>query len=202
VTAARRRLQSAALRLFAEKGVTRVNVSELAEAAGVARGTVYNNLPDPDELFAEVAAQLSADLNAQIAGSFRNIKDPAQRLANGIRYFMRRAHEDPHWGRFLCRFGLSTRALQQIWIGQPVKDLLDGLEGGRYVFQREQLVSVVSLITGTVLGAVLLVLEGRKTWRDAGSDAAELVLGAIGVPRGEARELARAELPVLPDSAP
>lgn len=201
LTAAQRRLQRAALKLFAETGVTRVNISELAEAAGMARGTVYNNLSNPDNLFTEVAAQLSAELNDQIAGSFRQIPDPAQRLANGIRYFIKRAHEDPHWGRFICRFGLSTESLQQIWAGQPVKDLQEGLEKGRYVFQPEQLPSVVSLVTGTVLGAILLVLDGRKTWRDAGSDAAQLVLTAIGVPREEARALACMELPLLPDSA-
>lgn len=201
LTAAQRRLQRAALQLFAERGVTRVNVSELAEAAGMARGTVYNNLADPDSLFTEVAAQLSAELSEQIAGSFRQIQDPAQRLANGIRYFTKRAHEDPHWGRFICRFGLSTESLQQIWTGQPVKDLLEGLEKGRYVFQQEQLASVVSLITGAALGAMLLVLEGRKTWRDAGADAVEFVLTAIGVPREEARALACTELPALPDGA-
>lgn len=202
LTAAQRRLQRAALKLFAEKGVTRVNVSELAEAAGMARGTVYNNLTDPDGLFTEVAAQLSSELSEQIAGSFLQIPDPAQRLANGIRYFTRRAHEDPHWGRFICRFGLSTESLQEIWTGQPVKDLQEGLSIGRYVFEQEQLPSVVSLVTGTVLGAILLVLEGRKTWRNAGSDAAQLVLTAIGVPREEARTLATIELPALPDSTP
>lgn len=201
LTAAQRRLQRAALQLFAERGVTRVNISELAEAAGMARGTVYNNLSDPDSLFTEVAAQLSAELSEQIAGSSRQIPDPAQRLANGIRYFTKRAHEDPHWGRFLCRFGLSTESLQQIWTGQPVKDLLEGLENGRYVFQQEQLASVVSLVSGGVLGAMLLVLEGRKTWRDAGSDTAEFVLTAIGVPREEARALACKELPALSDGA-
>lgn len=201
LTAAQRRLQRAALQLFAERGVTRVNISELAEAAGMARGTVYNNLSDPDSLFTEVAAQLSAELSEQIAGSSRQIPDPAQRLANGIRYFTKRAHEDPHWGRFLCRFGLSTESLQQIWTGQPVKDLLEGLDNGRYVFQQEQLASVVSLVSGGVLGAMLLVLEGRKTWRDAGSDTAEFVLTAIGVPREEARALACKELPALSDGA-
>lgn len=201
LTAAQRRLQRAALKLFAETGVTRVNISELAEAAGMARGTVYNNLPDPDNLFTEVAAQLSSELSDQVAASFGHISDPAQRLANGIRYFTKRTHEDPHWGRFICRFGLSTESLQQIWAGQPVKDLQEGLATGRYVFQPEQLPSVVSLVAGTVLASMLLVLEGRRTWRDAGFDAAQLVLTAMGVPREEARVLASMELPALPDSA-
>ncbi len=199
LTAAQRRLQRAALQLFAEKGVTRVTVSELAEVAGMARGTVYNNVSDPDALFSQVAAQFSAEMTERIESSAGQMQDPALKLANGMRYFTKRAHEDPLWGRFICRFALSAVSLQEIWTGQAVKDLLEGLDKGRYVFQREQLASVVSLVMGAVLGSITLVLEGRKTWRDAGSDAAEFVLTAIGVPREEARALARLELPVIAD---
>jgi len=201
LTAVQRRLHRAALQLFAEKGITHLTVSELAEVAGMARGTVYNNVPDPDTLFSQVAAQLSAEMTEQIESSVGQIQDPAQKLANGIRYFAKRAHEVPYWGRFICHFALSEVSLQEVWSGQAVKDLLDGLEKGRYVFQKEQLASVVSLIMGAVLGSILLVLEGRKTWRDAGSDAAQFVLTAIGVPREEARALACMELSVMPNAA-
>jgi AcrR family transcriptional regulator len=198
LTAAQRRLYRAALQLFADTGVTRVGVSELAQAAGVARGTVYNNVSDLDGLFFEVAGHLSAEMNERIALVVKEIEDPALRLACGIRYFTRRAHEDPPWGRFMCRFALNTTSLQEIWTGQPVKDLVEGLEKGRYRFKREQLISAVAMLTGVVLGAMLLVLEGRKTWREAGSDAAELVLVALGIPRDEAGVLAGGELPILP----
>lgn len=200
LTAAQRRLHRAALKLFAEQGVTRINASELAEVAGMARGTVYNNLSDLDSLFTQVAAQLSAEKTERIGSSVGQIKDPAQKLASGIRYFARHAHEDPHWGRFICRFALSSASLQEIWTGQAVKDLREGLEMGRYTFREEQLASAVTLITGAILGSILLVLEGRKTWRDAGSDAAQFVLTAIGVPCEEARALACMELQEIPDS--
>ena len=202
LTAAQRRLHRAALQLFAERGVTRINASELAEMAGMARGTVYNNLSDLDGLFSQVAAQLSAEMTERIESGVGQLQDPAQKLANGIRYFTKRAHEDPLWGRFICSFALSSASLQEIWAGQAVKDLREGLEKGRYAFQQEQLASAVTLITGAVLGSVLLVLEGRKTWRDAGSDSAQFVLTALGVPREEARALASMELPAIPDAPP
>jgi len=198
LTAAQQRLHKAALQLFAERGVTQVNVSELAQAAGMARGTVYNNLPDLDGLFSQVAAQLSSEMSERIAVSVRALPEPAQRLANGIRYFVRRAHEEPHWGRFICRFALGDAALKDIWAGQPAADLLEGLESGRFGFSKEQLPSVIGLLAGAVLGAIYLVLEGQKTWREAGSDAAELFLVAIGVGRDQARMLASSDLPVLP----
>jgi len=45
---------------------------------------------------------------------------------------------------------------------------------------------------------MLPVLDGRGTWRDIGSDCAELMLVALGLARDEARALARSELPPLP----
>src|SRR5664279_4428240 len=87
------RIHDAALRIFAEKGVTQLTVSELAEEAGVARGTVYNNLGSTDALFEEVAAGLANEMHRRVVSSFAEIDDPAQRLANGIRFFVRRAHE-------------------------------------------------------------------------------------------------------------
>ena len=89
-----KRIHKAALRLFAERGVTQVNVSDLAEAASVARGTIYNNLASTDLLFEEVASQLETEMLARTAMSFESIEDPAERLANGIRLFIRRAHEE------------------------------------------------------------------------------------------------------------
>lgn len=200
LTPAQQRIHDAALRLFAERGVTQVNVKELAQAAGVARGTIYNNLPNPEGLFEEVAAQLAADMNARATDSFNGVKDPALRFSIGIRLYVRRAHEEPHWGRFMTRFAFSASALQHLWQGQPVKDLMAGIQSGRYHLRPEQLPSAVSLLAGSVLGAMFMVQEGIKTWRDAGSDAAELVLVALGVPRAEARQLAVADLPALPAS--
>jgi hypothetical protein len=72
---------------------------------------------------------------------------------------------------------------------------MEGLQAGRYHFQPEQLASIIGLLGGAVLGAIFVVLEGFKTWRDAGSDTAELVLVSLGVPRAEARALATAPLP-------
>lgn len=192
------RVYSAALRMFAERGGASITISELAQAAGVARGTIYSNYRTTEELFEEVAAYLASEMDQRVTRSFESIEDPAQRLANGIRYFVRRGHEEPYWGLFINRFGFNTAALQSLWSGQPVSDLLKGLEQRRYTFSPEQLPSVVALIAGGVMGALFLVREGRQTWRDAGSDTAQMILTGLGVAATEARAIATTELPELP----
>jgi AcrR family transcriptional regulator len=198
---AKSRIHQAALRLFAETGSTRITVSELAQAAGIARGTIYNNLDSSEELFQSVAAQLADEMHLRVVASFEGVADPASRLANGVRLFIRRAHEEPHWGRFVSRFAFSNESLQGLWSGPPMRDVLQGMSLGRYDFRTGQLQSVISMIAGSVLSAMFLVLEGHSTWREAGSDTAELLLRGMGVPAQEARDIATSELPPLPEPA-
>jgi AcrR family transcriptional regulator len=197
---AQARIYEAAVRVFAQNGTTRANVSELAQAAGLARGTIYNNIANPDSLFEEVAAALADEMHARVDASFVDADDPARRLASGMRFFVRRAHDEPHWGRFIVRFAFSTASVRATLEGEPLRDLRAGLETGRYMFRAEQMPSVVALIGSTTLSAMWLVLNGEKSWREAGSDAAELALRAIGVAAEEARALATIELPPLPPS--
>lgn len=198
LSTAQRRIHQAALRLFAEKGATQLNVSDLAQEAGVARGTIYNNVENMEQLFQQVACQLSKEMHQRVSNSFADVEDPAERLANGIRFFVRRTHEEPHWGAFLSRFALSDASLREMFYSQATADVLKGLSTGRYRFPQSHLVSVISLIASSTLGSMLLVLEGIRTWRDAGSETAELTLRALGLPEEEARRLATLELPPLP----
>jgi hypothetical protein len=45
------------------------------------------------------------------------------------------------------------------------------------------------------------VLHGIRTWQEAGTDAAELVLRALGIASQEAKDLATQPLPDLPGSS-
>ncbi len=198
VSASQARIHRAAMRLFAEHGSSQIKMSELAKVAGVARGTIYNNLPNPETLFEDVAAHLSAEMNLLISMSFKDIDDSAERIAQGIRLYVRRAHEEPDWGKFICRFAVSSSSLRDLWASIPMKDILLGVSQSRYAIREDQLLSALGLVAGAVLSSIMLVREGLKTWREAGSDAAELVLCALGIPRHEARSMAMTELPPLP----
>jgi AcrR family transcriptional regulator len=196
-----RRIQDAALRLYAETGATRINVRDLAHAAGVARGTIYNNVASVDTLFEDLAAQLAAEMHERVHQSFGDIEDPARRLATGIRLFMRRSHDEPAWGRFMCRFGMNTGQLREIWHAQPMRDLQQGIANGRYDLRPEQLPTVTAMLAGSMLAASLLVLDGYRGWREASTETTVLLLRALGIGADEARALAETELPELPARA-
>ena len=90
--------------------------------------------------------------------------------------------------------------MRSLLSGPPIRDLREGLAKGRYRFRPEQLPSVVGFVGSVTIGAMWLVLEGEKTWREAGSDAAELMLRSIGIEPAEARALAWSDLPPLPEA--
>ena len=198
LTPVQRRIQQAALRLFVEKGVDRVNVKDLAQSAKVARGTIYNNQrASTQQMFQEIAGQLSLEMHRRVFATLAETADPARRLAIGVRLFVRRAQEEPDWGAFVTHFGLNNSALRQMWYGPPRKDVSAGIESGRFHLRPEQLPLAMSVIATSALGAMFLVLHRHRSWRKAGSDCAELLLRALGVSAREAQRIATAELPPL-----
>lgn len=193
-TSAQRRIYQAAMRLFAEKGLSQVSVSELAEYADVARGTIYNNIDSLENLFEEVTGNLVSDMNQKVVDSLGKLNDPALRVAVGIRLYVKRAHDEPVWGQFITTFAFSHSALRELWTGHPSQDLVFGIQQGRYQLTMEQVPSAVAQIGSSVISAVYLVREGMKTWRDAGSMAAELTLRAFGLSVEEAQQLAYCDI--------
>jgi AcrR family transcriptional regulator len=202
-SAAERRIHEAALRIFAKTGRTDLTVSELAAEAGVARGTVYHYVRPTEDLFDNVTARLTAEMYRRVNKSIATTDsagNPIARLSMGIRLYIRRAHEDPLWGRFIYSFGFRAKVLQRLWSSNPTEDLLAGVHTGQFQSSPERLRATVSFIAGVVSGAVYLVATGHDTWRSAGAQAVEFVLQALGVPSATAISLANQDLPpLLPD---
>lgn len=191
------KISDGALRLFAERGTDRVSVSDLAQASGVTRATIYNHCADPAEIFRLVAGQLADDLHRAIENATRQEVDPAARLAAGIGHFLRRAHEQPDWGRFILRFALTTESLRSMVLGQPARDINEGILSGRFALDVAQVPGVLAMIGGAVLSQIALILAGHSPWRGAAADLTEFVLRALGIPPDEARGIARRDLPDL-----
>lgn len=185
------------MRLFAERGVTQLSISELAEAAGVARGTLYNHGVEAESLFETIATELTREMTLRIDATLADVTDPAERIAMGMRLFIRRTSEEPIWGRFVTRFSPSHPTVRALLAGGPAKDLDQAMRKKRVKVRADQIVTSLSMMSGSVLAAMLLVLEGIETWREAGSSTAELYLRALGVPPEEARAISRRALPEL-----
>jgi TetR/AcrR family transcriptional regulator, cholesterol catabolism regulator len=80
----RQRLYEAAIALIAERGYSATTVDDIAERAGVAKGTVYYNFPSKTALFEGLLTHgigmLTADFRAAVAG-----QDPPAAVAALVR---------------------------------------------------------------------------------------------------------------------
>lgn len=192
------RIHQAAMRLFAADGGKNVAVSELAREAGLSRGTIYNNVDAPTALFDSVCDTVATEFRSSIAAACSEMMDPAEKISASVRLCVRRVHDDPDWGHFIARYAMMEPKLGSFWAEMPAEELRRGLASGRFTFHRTQVASITATAGGATFGAMSLVLDGRRTWREAGSDTAEIILRGIGIDKAEAREITQKELTPLP----
>jgi len=192
------RIHQSAMRIFADEGGTSIAVSELAREAGVSRGTIYNNLDNPSALFSSVCDAVAMEFASSMHDACKAMSDPAEKLSAAIRLCIRRVHDDPHWGRFIARYAMLEPRLGSFWAEMPAEELRRGLASGRFNFHRDQVASITATAGGATFGAISLVLDGRRTWRAAGSDTAEIFLRGLGLDLAEARTITQLELDALP----
>jgi AcrR family transcriptional regulator len=74
------RILSAALRLLGRRGVKRLGMQEVSEAAGVSRGTLYRYFPSKDLLLEAVAGYDERRFAAGLAGALGAVHGPTDRI--------------------------------------------------------------------------------------------------------------------------
>src|SRR5713226_1501874 len=82
----RRRILEAAFSLFDERGVNRVSVDDVREAAGLSRGSFYNYFSTYESMLIEIAATIATQINQEQSEYFGAIPDLAERICQNIRY--------------------------------------------------------------------------------------------------------------------
>ena len=192
-TRTRKRIHDAARRAFSERGLA-VQIEDVIRIAGVSRGTFYNYFRTVEELFEHVAAEMASDMGERIYSRLVNLEDVAVRVANGVRHFCLRAHQERDWGLFLAHFGLSAETLQSAIRDTALRDIESGIARGRFRLRPDQVQSALALMSGATLAAMKLILSGAETPKRAGESVAELTLRAFGLEPREAAALASAPL--------
>ena len=132
----RRRILSAALKLFRDRGFEAATMRDIAEEAGVATGAAYYYFPSKDAIVMEFYRSSSTEMQPKIAAALDNATGLEQRLHQVIR--AKWDHFAPHRGvlRALLRngadpgyplspFSSQTREIREIDIGWFRRILVD-----------------------------------------------------------------------------
>ena len=181
----RSQLLSAGVAVLAEKGAA-LTISDVVAAAEVSHGTFYNYFVDRDELIDALAEHSLVSLAAESALQTAD-RDPAQRFAFASLRVLRRAADDPTWGRAVLRL-IDHRHSFSGEMGSYLREDLDaGLDAGRFEVGADEV--TLDLVLGLLLMSIHRIVRG-----DAGPDHAERVveraLGILGIEQREARAVA------------
>ena len=114
-SSSRQAIVEAAERLFLERGFGAVSMDDLAEAAGVARRTLYNQFASKQEIFREMLVAVSGQLDHVLPPGIEtsgNVEDVLRLIARAILGL----HERPSYLGFLRMVAADSR--QFPWIAE------------------------------------------------------------------------------------
>ncbi len=93
----RRSILMAAMKVFAEKGFTKARMADIAETAGVGKGTIYEYFASREELFKETFLFFFEDFKKKSDYIIREVHSPAEQLSMYIKELsqtLRETHKD------------------------------------------------------------------------------------------------------------
>jgi AcrR family transcriptional regulator len=183
---------------MAERGMEGVAINEITEAADVGFGTFYNYFDSKEAIHDALVEDVVDSFGAALDQIATHADDPAEIFAASVRYTVRRAREEPLWGRFLVRSGFSARALEQGLGPRMLRDLKQGIAASR--FRTTDLPMTIVAVRGAVLSAIDAQVELTQDSSSSPAFAATLGLDSGSVPERTAAILLRL-LGLDPDDA-
>lgn len=132
------KILSGALDAIASRGVRRLSMSDIIDASGVSRGTLYRYFSNKDEVLAAVSEFVCTGFENGIREAGQGIADPIERFRAVMQFYARYTNENSpdrvfevepafHLAFFRSRFGRYKVAVQDAL--DPVFDHLDALIG-------------------------------------------------------------------------
>jgi AcrR family transcriptional regulator len=118
----REAIMEAAERLFFDRGFGAVSMDELAEAAGVARRTLYNQFTSKEDIFREMLRAASAQLEGAFPPGVETLGDVEEVLRLIARTILQ-LHKHPEYVGFLRMVMVDSR--QFPWIAESFAAIMD-----------------------------------------------------------------------------
>jgi AcrR family transcriptional regulator len=127
-----------ALDAIASRGARRLSMSDIIDASGVSRGTLYRYFSNKDEVLAAVSEYVCTGFENGVREAAQGIADPIERFKSVMQFYARYTNENSpdrvfevepafHLAFFRSRFGRYKKAVQDAL--DPVFDHFDQLIG-------------------------------------------------------------------------
>ena len=168
VTASQRdrrdRILRAATELLEQREYERIQIRDVADAAGVALGTLYRYFPSKEQLFAHVLLEWGARF--PVRGAERGGTD-AQRLERALQAAVRAFERRPNFFRLIA----VLEVVGEEQVATPYADYSDGFKGALRSTLRDvdpEDVEIITTMASALLGQLL------RSWSHGRLSAAEV----------------------------
>lgn len=188
----RRKLLSAAMRVFAEKGIDAPLIDDFIASAGVARGTFYNYFNTTEELLDAVTAELSNAVMISIDEVVLTLDDPLKRIAMGCLLYLHIGVDFPSWGAFVMRTRFRRKSTGKLMDEYLLRDLERAHQAGQLEYPT--LRAARDLVHASLAQAIVTVIDGDAP-REHLRGTMVLVLRGLGATTARAKKLSQLAVP-------
>lgn len=190
----RQHLIESALKLFSERGLEEVVIDDVIVAASVSRGTFYYYFKTNAELLAAVVEELGNELMQMIEAVVGNLKDPAERLALGLRLYLHTVQAYPTFAGFVARIGLHAARPTNLVFEYIPRHLEEGMKAGR--FKIADVAMGLDVVAGIALASVNSIVS-RPVPVNFPEQATTHILMGLGMTFTAANRLVQLPLPMV-----
>lgn len=183
----RARLLKGALHVFSQFGAEAKIIDMVIKNAGVSRGTFYNYFRTNEELFIEVAKEVSNEIIRTVDPVVLQQKDPAARMACGVISVIRLAKRVPILAQFVVKGGPIAMNTGKLTTTAVPRDIRAGITDGIFTLTDENL--AFDLVIGPIIMAFHRIVQGEVS-EHYPSELAQSVLQSLGVSRKLAKRYA------------
>jgi AcrR family transcriptional regulator len=191
----RARILCAAFGLIDEKGVGRVTVDDVRDAAGLSRGSFYNYFLTYEDMLKEMASEIAKQVNQEQSARFDAISDPAERIWCNLQYAILRIASDRPCAEIFVRVMPLVGALNDHMREHAERSVAQAMA--------DKAIDVPSTGVALDLGYGLAATMARRSL-EAKLDPREvtaaglMLMRAFGVAEPRATQIARRAFPDLP----
>lgn len=183
----RARLLKGALHVFSQFGAEAKIIDMVIKHAGVSRGTFYNYFRTNEELFIEVAREVSNEIIRAVDPVVVQQIDPAARIACGVVSVIRLAKRVPILAQFVVKGGPVAMNTGELTTTVVPRDIRAGIAAGQFTITDEYL--AFDLVLGPIIMAFHRIVQGEVS-EQYPNELAQAVLQSLGVSRTLAKDYA------------
>lgn len=188
----RNQIIEAAVKVFARLGFPNTKMLQIAQTAGIGKGTIYEYFRSKEELFIAVINAYMKEMDNQIARRVRKVNDPVEKLKVYFEGWIEITGNEfmefadiflDFWAAGLRKsegdLGLDLNKMYSNYRVQITEILNDGIRTGK--FKPVNTVIVSSIIIGTLDGLMIQWIMDRNIYqmREAIQQLADIIIDGL-----------------------